>query len=118
MGTFWYGQVGQPCTIEDRMLLHLQVVIVTKLRRGERFLFRCDTDEHIRCGDSFWMSPDIPVRFAFDRPTAATLDSAWLTLLAHVANTTAGLWLVPEPVDPAPSRAAPRDEPELVGVGT
>lgn len=118
MGTFWYGQLGEPCTIEDRLLLHLQVIIVTKLRRGERFLFRCDTDEHIRCGDSFWMSPDIPVRFAFDRPTAGTLDSAWLTQLAHVANTTAGLWLVPEPIIEPPMHTTPHHEPELVAVGS
>ena len=98
MGTFTYGQLGQGSVIDDRMLLHLQVVIVTKLRRGERFLFRCDMDEHIRSAESYWMSPDIPLRFAFDRPTA-------------------GLWLIPEPVDLSLDGAAHR-EPELARVGT
>ncbi|MDQ7880436.1 hypothetical protein Q9R08_20795, partial [Microbacterium sp. QXD-8] len=80
---------------------------------GERFLFRCDTEAHTRCGDSFWMSPDVPVRFAFDRPTPATLNAAWLAILAHVATTSAGLWLVPEPVVTLPLHHD--REPELVG---
>ena len=117
MGTFTYGQLGQGSVIDDRMLLHLQVVIVTKLRRGERFLFRCDMDEHIRSAESFWMSPDIPLRFAFDRPTAATINPDWLAILAFAAATTAGLWLSPEPVDLSLDGAAPR-EPELARVGT
>lgn len=114
MGTFWYGSVGQPALIDDRVLLHLQIIIVTKLRRGERFLFRCDTDEKTRSGDSFWLSPDIPIRFAFDAPTVASMNSEWLELLAHVATTTAGLWLVPEPVGTRP-RLVRSDERELVG---
>lgn len=115
MGNFWYGPFDQPTTIDDRTLLHLQVIIVTKLRRGERFLFRCDTDTHTRCGESFWMSPDIPVRFAFDQPTAATLNPAWLAAMAHAAATAAGLWLVPEPVIGPPLRSPLDRERELVG---
>lgn len=95
------------------MLLHLQVIIVTKLRRGERFLFRCDTDERIRAGDGFWMSPDIAVRFSFDAPTEASLNQAWLSLLAHVATTSGGLWLVPEP-STRPSRPVVRPARVLV----
>lgn len=53
-----------------------------------------------------------------DWPTAATLNPAWLTMLAHVANTTAGLWLVSEPIISPPMHATPTPEPQLVGAGS
>ncbi len=95
MGTFEYGDGPYRRVIADRTLLHLQIVIVSKLRRTERFLFQVDAEDLSR--DGFWMSPEIPLRFHYDQPQPPAVNPLWLGLLVEAANSVSGLRILPEP---------------------
>lgn len=105
MGTFEYGDTQFRCEIDDRTLLHLQMVIVSKLRRTERFLFQIDSDDAL-CRDGFWMSPEIPIRFHYNQQQRPDVNPVWLRLLADTASGVAGLRVLPEPEAPTPLRAS------------
>lgn len=108
MGAFFYGSPEYCCMVDDRLLLHLQIIIVDKLRLGERFAFRCD-DPGTPCGaTTFWMAPDIPVRFVYTESVKPEINRAWLNDLARAAITLDGVHRVDEPLVVV--------ERELVGV--
>ncbi|WP_221583815.1 hypothetical protein [Microbacterium sp. G2-8] len=93
MGTLFYGG-SSPIDIEDRMLAHLKVVIVTKLRRSESFTVSWRHFEDAPAGRStIWLHPSIPLRFTFDEPEPTELDRAWIESLALSANSTGGILL-------------------------
>jgi hypothetical protein len=57
---------------DDRLLAHLQLVIGTKLRRGEAFFLNWTDDVAIGDGrNAIWMHPAVPIRFKFDGSTVA-----------------------------------------------
>lgn len=89
----------------------LQVVIATKLRRRESFTLSWrHSDDEPRGRSSVWIDSSIPLRFVFDDPEPPELSRQWLQDLAHSANSSGGLTLVPEPIEllaPFPD-AAPR----------
>jgi hypothetical protein len=107
MGTMYYGGSATPIHIEDRALAHLKVVIATKLRRGESFTvsWQHPTDQP-RGRSTIWLHPSIPLRFVFDDPEPATLSHQWIEDLAHSANSTGGIMLVSEHIDPDPDGPA------------
>lgn len=99
---------------EDRLLAHLQVVILTKLRRGEQFAFTWVDDPSIGNGrTSVWMHPNAGLVFKFYGSRRPALNKAWLEALAFAANSPQGLVLLPEPAE---NFAAPRREHETVEV--
>ena len=90
MGTLSYDRVV--VEFDDRILTHLQVVIVQKLRRGESFLF--SWRNAIEVGDgrsSAWMHPAIPLYFKFTGGHAPTLNPDWIAQLTRSANSSQGL---------------------------
>ncbi|MCM3658603.1 hypothetical protein M3147_15210 [Agromyces mediolanus] len=100
MGTLYYGDAQTPIGIEDRMLAHLKVVLVTKLRRNESFtLSWLHHDDEPRGRETLWMHPAIPLRFVFNEPERPELNPRWLEDLMRSANTTGGIELVPEHLD-------------------
>ncbi|MFC0682688.1 hypothetical protein ACFFGH_33070 [Lysobacter korlensis] len=104
MGLFSYG-VAPVITIEDRLLKHLQAVIVAKLRRRENFAFNWDqepgvgTDVTHENGShgSVWISESSSLYFQYDGSPSMALNRAWLEDLMQAANTSTGLRAVPEP---------------------
>ena len=96
MGTLNYDSTIT-VELDDRTLAHLQLVIWSKLRRGEHFAFTwiAETGESRRT--SVWCAPNIPMVFQYDEPDAAELNPRWMELLMKSANSGAGLRLVPEP---------------------
>ncbi|WP_438856077.1 DUF7882 family protein [Agromyces sp. M3QZ16-3] len=101
MGTLYYGNAGTPIGIEDRALAHLQVAVVTKLRRGESFTVSWQHPEDQPDGRStLWLHPNIPLRFVFDDPEPPELSRDYLEELMRSANSTGGIQLVPEQLDP------------------
>ncbi|RFA20051.1 DUF7882 family protein [Subtercola boreus] len=95
MGTLIYGSPGTSLPFDDRLLSHLQAVILAKLRRDEKFGFTCVTGENGHT--SIWVHPAIPLVFTFDSATRAPLNRAWVEKLMQTANGTAGLSVVEEP---------------------
>jgi hypothetical protein len=97
MGKFIYNNTIR-VDFEDRLLSHLQVVITTKLRRGESFTFAWKDDASMGNGRTMvWIYPTASLVFKFYGGRKPSLNAAWLEVLSAVANSNAGLYIVPEP---------------------
>jgi hypothetical protein len=98
MGTFTYGPTAASVDFDDRVLAHLRTVIVTKLRRGECFLFTW-TDESgpEPVQQSLWMHPAVGLHFSVPVAPAQDMNQAWLEVLMTAAHSGFGLTVKPEP---------------------
>ncbi|MCK6079990.1 ATP-dependent DNA ligase [Microbacterium sp. EYE_5] len=97
MGKFIYDGTLK-VDFDDRALAHLQLVISTKLRRGESFHFTWKDDPSIGDGrTSVWLHPRCTLVFKFYRGERPPLNMAWIEALSSVANSPGGLYIVPEP---------------------
>lgn len=111
MAKLLYGSAGTEIEFDERVLAHLKVVITTKLRQGESFLFSWTDDPSVGDGrSSVWLHPSIPLYFKFDEPVTPELNRKWIDALFMTANSGAGLRLIAETRDgetptgkPAPS---------------
>ena len=107
MGTLTYDVVSK-VEFEDRPLAHLQIVIASKLRRGESFNFSWVKDPAMGSGrTTIWMHPAIPLVYDFSGSRQPVINRAWLEALMETANSPTGLRLVPEPTAAEPTAAEP-----------
>lgn len=99
MGKFIYeGSVK--VEIEDRALTHLQLVMTSKLRRGEPFSFSWKEDSSVGGGrTTVWVHAGSSMTFKYYGSRAPKVNREWVDALAHIANSPAGLHLVPEPLE-------------------
>lgn len=103
MGKLIYGSPGTEIEIEDRVLAHLKVAIIAKLRRNENFSLSWQHGQEGGGGRStIWIHPAIPLHFKFSGNRQPTLNRAWIEAMLHTANSTAGLQIVPEPEEQRP----------------
>ncbi|WP_194396411.1 ATP-dependent DNA ligase [Microbacterium atlanticum] len=99
---------------DDRTLAHLQVVIGSKLRRGEPFHFTWRDDVSVGDGrTTIWVHPRSVLVYKYYGSKKPQLNPAWIDALAHTANSPSGLYLVPEPALPPSQNGATQEE--LVG---
>lgn len=112
MGKFIY-QESTRVDFEDRLLLHLQTVIGSKLRRGESFYFTWRNDPSIGDGrTTVWINPRSTLVYKFYGSRLPHLNRAWIEALAYTANSPTGLYVVPEPAESTyPLTAAREHEP-------
>jgi hypothetical protein len=104
MGQFIYGNSSVAVDFDDRVLAHLKVVVLAKVRRGESFSFSWEFTAAAGSGHStIWIHPTIPLQFNFLGNREPRLNRAWVDELVHLANTPAGLHLTPEPPEGAPA---------------
>ncbi|WP_369813327.1 ATP-dependent DNA ligase [Yonghaparkia sp. Root332] len=97
MGQLIYASTFE-ARFDDRVLAHLQIVIVAKLRRQESFAFSWSKPREEGSGRaSLWLHPAIPLVFTFHGGRAPTISRAWIEALMSSANSSAGLRIVPEP---------------------
>lgn len=97
MGTFVYGDETR-LALSDRVLRHLEHVITTKLRRGEKFLFSWAEDASTGHGrTTVWMSSGCSLTFKYADGRHVPLNREWLTDLMRIADSPAGLFPTPEP---------------------
>jgi hypothetical protein len=90
VGTLTYA--GESVEFDDRVLTHLQVVIVQKFRRGESFAMSWIDDIAIGDGRSaMWMTPTVPVFFKFDGVRVPPIERPWVDRLARSAESARGL---------------------------
>jgi hypothetical protein len=102
LGKFIYGTPSTSVEFDDRVLAHLKVVMIAKLRRGESFTFSWENSAASGSGhSSIWLHPAIPLQFEFFGSKEPTLNRAWLDELMALSNTPAGLRIIPEPSPPA-----------------
>jgi len=103
MGKLIYG-TNRTIEIDDRALAHLKVVMLTKLRRGESFAFSWDNDVEAGSGrGTIWISPGVPLEFAFFGNRRPALNRAWLFALTTTVER-GDLILVAEPDEEAPQQ--------------
>lgn len=96
MGRFIYDSSGNAVDIEDRVLAHVRIAIMNKLRRSESFMF------DVEVGDgsgrrSFWMSPSVPIQFHFFGSRQPRINREWVEELMRLASGPHGMSIVPEP---------------------
>lgn len=109
MGRFLY-EGNTKLEVEDRTLAHLQIVIGTKLRRGEAFHFTWREDPSTGEGrTSVWLHPRCAIVYKYAGSRQPSLNPAWVDALAYAANSPSGLYLLPEPQDGADG--VPANEP-------
>lgn len=108
MGHLIYG-IAPAIDIDDRMLQHLRIVMVTKLRRDESFSFSWNDEPAVHGDDalksksgrfgSVWISKSSSLYFSFDEKMTDPLNQRWLAILADAAQSPNGLRPIPEPTD-------------------
>lgn len=98
------GRMSLP--LDDRILAHLQVVVVSKLRRRESFALTVTLDGSEVVS---WIGPATPLEFVYSGNRRPLLNRAWLEQLAESASSNRGLVVLPEPPMPAetPELAVP-----------
>jgi hypothetical protein len=82
---------------DDRVLAHLQIVIVQKFRAGDRFLM--SWLDPLSEGDgrsALWLTPNAPVHFKFLGSRVPVIDREWLDRLTHSASSGSGLIVMDE----------------------
>ncbi|MDF1480246.1 hypothetical protein PYV02_14255 [Leifsonia sp. H3M29-4] len=93
-----YGSPPHEISMDGRLLAHLKIVIVAKLRRNEPFLLSWDQPASEGSGRaSIWLHPSIPLQFVFTANRPPQLNQNWLELLSQSAMSSEGLRLMPEP---------------------
>jgi len=98
MGTLQYD--GSRVEFDDRLLAHLQIVIVQKIRRGESFLMSWGDEAGTGEGHSaIWIHPTHNLYFTFANGTNPRINRAWLSELTNSANSARGLLVTEEPAE-------------------
>jgi hypothetical protein len=101
MGTLRYG--SDHLELDDRTLAHLQVVVVSKLRKGEAFLLSWNAEPGRGSGRyALWVETGIPIVFRYDGSRPIRINRAWLDAMMERSYTLAGLDLMPETEYPEP----------------
>lgn len=100
MGKLHYA--GETITIEDRVLAHLQIVMVNRLRRRESFTV--SWLNALSLGDgrvAIWVDPAIPLRFSFSGSRLPSINPDWIAALERSASSSTGLIVLGEDGRPA-----------------
>ena len=95
MGTLHYGASRASIRMDDRDLVHLQVVITTKLRRNEGFLIQWDRPEGSGRG-GFWIHPHCDLAYDYDETPDAAIDREELDRMMMAASGSAGVRITAE----------------------
>jgi hypothetical protein len=104
VGTLQYD--GVLVEFEDRLLAHLQIVIVQKIRRGESFLMSWrDAPETGDGHSAIWVHPAQNLYFKFAGSKVPSINQEWLEQLTLSANSPRGLLVMRE----GSQAAAPTD---------
>jgi hypothetical protein len=90
MGSLTYD--GTVVHLDDRVLTHLQIVIVQKFLKEQSFLMSWKDGKSIGDGrSSIWMTPSTPLYFKFLGSRTPTIDKDWLVLPGKSAESSTGL---------------------------
>ncbi|GLK15695.1 hypothetical protein [Herbiconiux flava] len=100
MGTLIYGGDFE-IEIDDRMLAHLKIVIIGKLRRAESCALSWTVAKAQGSGrETIWINPSTALRFRFDTADRHPINPEWVAAIAETANR-GDIQLVSEPAKAA-----------------
>jgi hypothetical protein len=103
MGALIYD--GSVIDFDDRLLAHLEIVIVNKLRRREGFAMSWrDAAEAGDGRSTIWLDPSIPLYFKFSGSRSPAIDREWIERLAESAASSTGLIVCAENGEPERAR--------------
>jgi hypothetical protein len=109
MGSILYGNLSTSIEFDDRALTHLQIVITSKLRRGESFLFSwTDAAERGSGRNSLWINPSIPLMYRYRGNRVPVINRTWIRQLSATADSGTGLIFTPEPTEIVDTATAPQ----------
>jgi hypothetical protein len=103
LGTLAYDG-SMAAEFDDRLLIHLQIVISQKLRRGECFIFSWRDVSAIGGGrTALWLHPAIPLTYKYFGGKMPVINPDWIDALTESAGSAGGLQVIrePQPRDPA-----------------
>nr|WP_259486266.1 hypothetical protein [Herbiconiux gentiana] len=84
--------------LDDRLLAHLRLVILTKMRNHEAFSLSWTLEPGQGSGrETLWVHPSIPLRFRFYGSRHAAINRAWIEQMVQAANR-GDLRIMPEPL--------------------
>ncbi|RPE77818.1 MULTISPECIES: ATP-dependent DNA ligase [unclassified Frondihabitans] len=108
MGRLHYGQLE--VAFDDRTLIHLQIAIGSKLRRGEGFFLSwIGAEDGHDARRSIWLGPTVPLGFTLESVRTGPINRRWLHDMDLHGSTESGLRVMPEPVlERVPERAGSR----------
>jgi hypothetical protein len=96
VGTLIYGGDFE-IEIDDRMLAHLKLVIIGKLRRAESCALSWTVAKAQGSGrETIWINPNTALRFRFDTADRQPINAQWVAAIAETANK-GDIQLVAEP---------------------
>jgi len=96
MGSLIYDK-SAAVDVDDRRLAHLQIVILTKVRRSESFALEIDDGDRL---GTFWISEHTPLEFRYVGNRQPIINHLWLEELAAEAGLHGVLRITPEPPIP------------------
>ena len=97
MGLLIYGPTSAEIEMDDRLLAHLRIVILTKMRNQESFSLSWTLDPAQGSGrETLWVHPSIPLRFRFFGSRPPAINRAWIDQMVQTANR-GELRIMPEP---------------------
>lgn len=95
VGTLSYD--GEIFELDDRLLTHLQVVISTKLRRGENFFLSWPLPVERGSGrHSLWIDNGVPIHIYFSGSRAVSINRDWVESMIVAAGRASGLQITDE----------------------
>ncbi len=95
MGFLHYD--GQRFPMEDRVLVHLQVVMSMKLRRGENFFLLWRNSQASGGGrNAVWIDNGVPIYCEYEGSRLPSINRDWVETLATSAGTNFGLQITEE----------------------
>jgi hypothetical protein len=86
-------------SMDDRTLLHVQIAMADRLRRGESFFLSWpEPESHGGGRSSVWINSAVPLGFDFSSRVLGQVNKAWLEALSHLADSATGLIVCAEPL--------------------
>jgi hypothetical protein len=96
VGTLYYDDAE--FELDDRILTHLQIVISTKLRRGEDFFLSWQVPVERGSGrNALWIDNGVPIRFFYSGSRNVAVNREWVEAMIMSAGRASGLVLSDEP---------------------
>lgn len=95
MGTLRYD--GESYELDDRVLIHLQIAISTKLRRGENFFLTWPVPVELGSGrHSIWVDNGVPLHIYFAGSKVPMLNKDWIEAMIQSASRASGMYVMEE----------------------